>query len=154
MKYVCLNIIIRYHFLNFNIQKKILSVYNKLIQRLPWCSVVKNQSDSSGDTDSIPDPGGRPLLLLSSCQSCSTLIPWTVACQTPLSSTVSGSLLKLISIESMMLSSYLILCHPFSSCPLSFLASRSFPVNRLLPSGAQSIDASASASVLPMNILG
>ena len=33
MKYVCLNIMIRYHFLNFNIQKKILSVYNKLIQK-------------------------------------------------------------------------------------------------------------------------
>ena len=41
---------------------------------------------------------------------------------------------------------------PFSSCPQSFLASRSFPLSWLFPSGGQSIGASASASVLPMNI--
>ena len=40
----------------------------------------------------------------------------------------------------------------FSSCPQSFPASRSFPVNQLFTSGGQSIVASASASVLPMNI--
>ena len=43
---------------------------------------------------------------------------------------------------------------PFSSCPQSFLASGSFPVNRLFASGGQRIGASASASVLPMNIQG
>ena len=51
-------------------------------------------------------------------------------------------------------------CHPtisssvtsFSSCPQSFPASESFPVNRLFTSGGQSIGASASASVLPVNI--
>ena len=37
--------------------------------------------------------------------------PWTVACQVPLSSTISWSLLILASIESMMLSNHLILCH-------------------------------------------
>ena len=41
---------------------------------------------------------------------------------------------------------------PFSSCPQSFPASGSFPVNRLFTSGGQNIGASASASVLPMNI--
>ena len=41
---------------------------------------------------------------------------------------------------------------PFSSCPQSFPASRSFPVNWLFASGGQSIGVSASASVLPMNI--
>ena len=41
---------------------------------------------------------------------------------------------------------------PFSSCPQSFPASGSFPVSRLFASGGQSIGASASASVLPMNI--
>ena len=41
---------------------------------------------------------------------------------------------------------------PFSSCPQSFPASRSFPVSQLLASGDQSIEASASASVLPKNI--
>ena len=39
--------------------------------------------------------------------------PWTVACQAPLFSTVSQSLLKFISIESVMLPTKLILCHPF-----------------------------------------
>ena len=42
----------------------------------------------------------------------------------------------------------------FSSCPQSFPASGSFPMSRLLASGIQSIGASASASVLPVNIQG
>ena len=41
--------------------------------------------------------------------------PWTVALEAPLSSTVSRSLLQFISVESVMLSSHLILC-----CPLLF----------------------------------
>ena len=40
---------------------------------------------------------------------------------------------------------------PFSSCPPSFPASGSFPRSWLFASGGQSIGASASASVLPMN---
>ena len=39
---------------------------------------------------------------------------------------------------------------PFS-CPQSFPASRSFPMNQLFASGGQSIGISASTSVLPMN---
>ena len=38
--------------------------------------------------------------------------PWTAACQASLSFTISWSLLKLMSIESVMSSSHLILCHP------------------------------------------
>ena len=53
-------------------------------------------------------------------------------------------------------------CHPtilssvtlFSFCLQSFPASESFPVSRLFSSGGQSFGASASASVLPMNIQG
>ena len=41
---------------------------------------------------------------------------------------------------------------PFSSCPQSFPASGSFPMSQLFSSGSQSIGASASASVLPVNI--
>ena len=41
---------------------------------------------------------------------------------------------------------------PFSSCPQSFPASGSFPMSWLFASGGQSIGASVSASVLPMNI--
>ena len=43
---------------------------------------------------------------------------------------------------------------PFSSCLQSFPASGSFLMSRLLASGGQSIGASASASILPMNIQG
>ena len=41
---------------------------------------------------------------------------------------------------------------PFSSCPQSILGSGSFPMSQVFASGGQSIGASASASVLPMNI--
>ena len=65
-----------------------------------------------------------------------------------------GSLLRFMSIELMMLFNHLILCFPFSSCSQSFPASGSFPMSRLFTSGGKSIGASASASVLPMNIQG
>ena len=42
---------------------------------------------------------------------------------------------------------------PFSSCLQSFPASGSFPVSQFFASGGQSIEISASVSVLPMNIL-
>jgi len=79
---------------------------------------------------------------------------WTAACQALLSFTVSQSLIKPMSIESVMLSNHLILLYhpPFSSCPQSFPASGSFPVSWLFASSSQSIRASVSASVLPMNI--
>ena len=41
---------------------------------------------------------------------------------------------------------------PFSSCPQYLPASESFPMSQPFASGSQSIGASASASVLPMNI--
>ena len=45
-------------------------------------------------------------------QSCPTLCaPWTAALQTSLSFTISGSLLKLMSIESLMPSNHIIRCH-------------------------------------------
>ena len=43
---------------------------------------------------------------------------------------------------------------PFSSCPQSFSASESFPMSWLFASGGRSTGASASTSVLPMNIQG
>ena len=80
--------------------------------------------------------------------------PWTLACQAPLSSTVSWSLLKFMFIELVMLPNHLILCCPFSFCLQFFSASGSFAVSQLFASDAQSIGASASVSVLPMNIQG
>ena len=79
--------------------------------------------------------------------------PWTAACQASLSFSISLSLNKLMPIESAMPSSYLILT-PFSSCPQSLPASGSFPMSWLFTSGGQNIGASASASVIPMNIQG
>ena len=72
--------------------------------------------------------------------------------QASLSFTISWSLLKFMSIESVMPSNYLSSITPFSSCLQYFPASGSFPMNQLFTSGGQSIGASASASVLPMNI--
>ena len=46
--------------------------------------------------------------------------PWTVPCQASLSFTISWSLLKLISIESVVPSNYLILCHPLLLLPSTF----------------------------------
>ena len=51
-------------------------------------------------------------------------------------------------------SHHLIFCHPFLLLPSVFPASGSSPMCRLFASGGQSIGASVSASVLPMNILG
>ena len=78
--------------------------------------------------------------------------PWTAAHQAFLSITISRSLLKLISIESVMPSNNPSSVIPFFSCLQSFPASGSFLMNQLFTSGGQSIGASASASVLPMNI--
>ena len=60
------------------------------------------------------------------------------------------SLPKPMSIESVMSSNHLILCHPFS-CPQSFPALGSFPMSQLFTWSGQSIGVSASTSVLPMN---
>ena len=80
--------------------------------------------------------------------------PLTAAYQASLSIANSQSSLKLISIESVMPSNHVILCCSFSSCLQSFPASGSFPLSQFFASGSQRIGASASASVLPMNIQG
>ena len=52
--------------------------------------------------------------------------PWTAACQAFLSFTISQSLLKLMSIESVMPSNHLILCHPLLLLPSIFPSIRIF----------------------------
>ena len=78
--------------------------------------------------------------------------PWTAACQVSLSITVSQTLPKLMSIESVMPSNDLILCHPLLLPPSIFPSIRVFSKSQFFVSGGQSIGVSASASVLPMNI--
>ena len=52
--------------------------------------------------------------------------PWTEACQASQSFTIYGSLLKLMSIESVMPSNHLILCHPLLFLPSIFPSIRVF----------------------------
>ena len=80
---------------------------------------------------------------------------WTVAHQVLQSSTVSQSLLRFMSIESVMLTDHLTLCCPTLLFSLqSFLASGAFLVSRLFASGGQNIGASASTAILPMSTQG
>ena len=61
-------------------------------------------------------PRSQLLIQITSCsvaKSCQTLCaPWTATCQASLSFTISQSLLKLMPIESVLVSNHLILCHP------------------------------------------
>ena len=70
------------------------------------------------------------LMTISVQFSCSvasdSVTPWTVACQASLSITNSWSLLKLMSIESVMPSNHLILCHPLLLPPSIFPSIRVF----------------------------
>ena len=67
-------------------------------------------------------------------QSCPTLCdPWTAACQASLSITYSWSLLKLMSIKSVMPSNHLILCHPLLLLPSIFPSIRVFSKESFLP---------------------
>jgi len=78
-------------------------------------------------------------------------IPWTVYVRIPCPLLSPGD--KFMSVELGILSTHLILCCPLYFCLQSFPASESFPMSWLFLSG-QSIGASASASVLAMNIQG
>ena len=80
--------------------------------------------------------------------------PWIAARQASLSITNSWSSLRLMSIESVMPSSHLILCRPFSSCPQSLPASESFPMSQLFTWGGQSTGVSALALFLPKKSQG
>ena len=67
------------------------------------------------------------MLLLFSCSHVQLLAtPWIAAYQASLSFTISQSLLKLMSIQSMMPSNYLILCHPLLLLPSIFPSIRVF----------------------------
>ena len=89
---------------------------------------------------------GVAVQLLHCAQLCD---PWTAACQASLSFTVSPSLLRFMSIESVMPSALSSSAVPFSSCLQSFPASGSFPISWFFTSDGQSIG--ASASVFPIN---
>ena len=78
--------------------------------------------------------------------------PWTATRKASLSITNSWSLLRLMSIDLVMPSNHLILCHPLLLLPSIISNIRIFSVSQFFASGGQSTGASASVSVLPMNI--
>ena len=80
-----------------------------------------------------------------------SVIPRTTAHQASLSFTNSQSLLKFMSVESVIPSNHLILCHPLLLLPAIFPSLGSFQMSQFFASGGQSIGAPASTSVLPMN---
>ena len=137
----------------------ILLRFTQLLKGLPrLAQVVKNPPANAGDlrdSSSIPRSGRslggcslfcnsvvsnslQPHGLQHSRLPCPSSSPGTCSNSCPLSQschpTISSSVIS------------------FSSCPQSFPASGSFPMNQFFTSGGQSIGVSASASVLPMNI--
>ena len=78
--------------------------------------------------------------------------PWTATQQSSLSMTNTWSLLKLMSIELVMPSNHLILCHPLLFPPSIFPSIKMFSNELALPIRWPKYWSFASASVLPMNI--
>ena len=74
--------------------------------------------------------------------------PWTAACQASLSITNSQSLLKLMSIELVMPSNHLIICHPLLVLPSIFPRISLFQAVGSLDQVAKVLE----LSVLPMNV--
>ena len=78
----------------------------------------------------------RPEYFVSSCcsgaKSFVFVTPWTAARQAPLSFTVSRGLLKFMSIELVMLSNHLFLCHSLLLPPSIFPSSRVFSSESVL----------------------
>ena len=96
------------------------------------------------------------VIIVAQSLSCAQLFvtPWTAACQASLSFPISWSLLKCMSIESVMPSNRLILCRLLLLLPSIFPIRVFSNESEIFASGGQRIEASASASVLPMNTQG
>ena len=157
--------------LHFSINYK-----NILLRNLKACSVQFSSVHSVMSNSSRPHGLQHTKLPAKSLQSCPTLfdlidgsprgsavpgilqartLEWVAIAfsdQASLSITKSWSLFKLMFIESVMPSNHFILCSSLLLPPSSFSASGSFPSRQFFTSGGQRIGASASASVLPMNI--
>ena len=88
------------------------------------------QGKKSAYCSKPPKCGGLHIIEVVAVQSLSgvwlSAIPWTAACQTSLSFTISWSLLKFMFIESVMPSNHLILCRPLLLLPSIFPSIRVF----------------------------
>ena len=103
-------------------------------------------------THSLPNSSLSFLLLF--LFSHYVVTPWTATCQGTLSSTVSWSLLKFMSIELVMLFDYLILCHPPLLLPSIFPSIRVFSSESAFRIRWQKYQSFSFNSVLPVNIQG
>ena len=91
------------------------------------------------------------------CSSCCSVTksyltfvtPWAAAHQASLTFTISWSLLKLMSIGSVIPSKHPILCRPLLLLPSSFPNSGSFPMSRFFASGGQNTGQSAAHALDP-----
>ena len=92
------------------------------------------------------------MLLFSHSVVSNSLQPRIAAHQASLSFTISQSLLKFTSIESVMPSNHLILYSPLLLLPSIFPSIRVFSNESVLHMSWPNIEVSASASILPMNI--
>ena len=101
-----------------------------------------------------PWAGNTKLVIVVQSPSCIQLfaIPWATVRQASLFLPTSQSLPKFMSIESVMLSNHLILCHLLLLLSSIFPSIRVFSMTWLFTSGDQSIGASASTLVLPRSI--
>ena len=80
-------------------------------------------------------------------------ILWTIACQASLSFTIPQSLLRFMSVNSVMISNHLILCYPLL-LTLVFSSIKIFSSESSLHIRWPNIGTSASAPIPPMNIQG
>ena len=101
-----------------------------LLHGLPWPRDQTKSPALLADSLLSEPPGKLHIPFYCSCsvtQLCPTLAtPWTAARQTSLSFTISWSLLKLVSVESVMPSNHLILCCPLLLLPSIFPSIRVF----------------------------
>ena len=100
---------------------KLLLIYQN-IPKLPECEIKQKKPDTKESYCIIP------LIVVVQSQSHTWLFaaPWAVAHQSPLSSTISQSLLKFMSTESVVLCNHLIFCCPLLLLPSVFPSIRVF----------------------------
>ena len=134
------------------LEKEMAMHSSTLAWKIPWTQ--KPGGPQSMGSQRIRHNWATSLSLYCSvAKSCPTL-SCNLQTRDSLSFTIFWNLLTLTAIESVMPSNHLILCRPLLLLFLTFPNIKVFSVSQFFASGSQSIEASASASVLPMNIQG
>ena len=108
-----------------SLEKRMATHSGFLPEESQWKESLVGYSHKESDTERLSTHTRRTLQFSCSVMS-DSVTWWTAACQASLSVTNSQSLLKLMSIEWVMPSNRLILCHPFLLPPSIFPSSRVF----------------------------